>query len=296
MRGTLHFVAATDIHWMRALLTPKILTNSAKRHAELGLMPAVLAKCEKIFIKALRGRKQLTREKLSALLERERIPASGPRRYHIFWRLAQEGLLCFGTHERKQPTFALLDEWVPATRALDREESLAELARRYFTSHGPATLQDFIWWSGLKTSDARTGIALAGPSLLRETVDDIVYWMGTELPDASIEPEAVYLLPGFDEYLLGYTDRSAMLDRKHADRICPGFNGVFFHTVVCHGRVKGTWKRVVKKDAVTIAATPFKTFSRAEKTEIAAAAKRYGNYLGVKAGTSAGPASLSKKR
>jgi len=143
MRGTLHFVASADIHWMRALLTPRVIAGSAARQQNLELDAAVFARCEKHFLKALRGGKQLTREAMLALLEKAGITITDYRGYHILWRLSQEGLLCFGPHEGKQPTFVLLDEWCPATKPWEREKSLAELAKRYFTSHGPATMLDF---------------------------------------------------------------------------------------------------------------------------------------------------------
>ena len=280
MRGTLHFVAAADVHWMRILLTPRIIAGSARRQDELELTTAVYARCEKIFIKALRGGRQVTREALCALLEKEKISAKGPRSYHIFWRLAQEGLLCFGAHEGSQSTFALLDEWAPNAKAREREDSLAELAKRYFIGHGPATLQDFVWWSGLKISDARAALEMAAPSLAKEIVEGKTYWMARDMPALPKDMEPVHLLPGFDEFLLGYTDRRATLDPKHAQKICPGFNGVFMNTVLIDGKVRGTWKRVIKKNAVTLTPIPFKSFIRAEKKDIAVVAERYGQYLG----------------
>jgi len=280
MRGTLHFVAAADVHWMRALLTPRIIAGSTRRQNELELTASVYARSEKIFIKALRGGKQLTRETLSALLEKNGISATGQRCYHILWRLAQEGLLCFGAHEGKQPTFTLLDEWAPATKSWSRDESLAELATRYFTGHGPATLHDFVWWSGLKISEARTAIDLAASALEHEVVADKTYWVSRKIPALAGKLESIFLLPGFDEYLLGYTDRSASLDPKYAQKICPGSNGVFTPTVVINGRIVGTWKRVIKKETVSITPTPFKSFSRADKAAIELEAQRYCLYLG----------------
>lgn len=279
MRGTLHFVAAADVHWMRALLTPRIIAGSAGRHQNLELNAAIFVRCEKIFIKALRGGKQLSRGAMCALLDKSHISTAGQRGYHILWRLAQEGLLCFGAHEGKQPTFTLLDEWCPATKSRDREESLAELAKRYFTGHGPATLQDFVWWSGLKVSDARAGLTMVTPTLAQEAIEGKTHWMSRNMPTLSKGPPTAYLLPGFDEYLLGYTDRSASLDPKFAQKVCPGSNGVFTPTIVIEGRVVGTWKRTLKKDAVLIVPSPFTSFSRVGKDAIAAAAERYAKFV-----------------
>ena len=121
MRGTLHFVAAADVRWMLELLTPRILSGAARRDQQLGLDEAVYARCRKLFVGALQGGRQLTRDAIYQVLEREKISTDGQRGYHILWRLGQEGVICFGAHEGKQPTFALLDEWVTQCRLARRE-------------------------------------------------------------------------------------------------------------------------------------------------------------------------------
>lgn len=280
IRGTLHFVAAADVHWMRELLTPHIIARSALRQRQLELNAAVFARCEKIFLKALSGGSQLTREQMFSLLEKARITTADQRGYHILWRLAQEGLLCFGSHAGKQPTFTLLEEWIPAGRQMDRDASLAELARRYFTSHGPATLQDFIAWSALATTDARHAIHLATSQLVEEKAGDKTYWLSSGALPAPRKSSTAYLLPGFDEYVLGYRDRSPSLDPHHAGKVSPSANGVFISTVVIDGKVLGIWKRTAKAKSVSITPTPFTKFSAAAKRAIQAAAQRYGQFLG----------------
>ena len=283
MRGTLHFVAAADVRWMLALLTPRIIARSAGRLKELELDDKVFARCGKLLIRALQGGKQLSRPALLAMFEAARISTTGQRGYHILWRLAQEGLICFGAREGKHQTFVLLDEWVPARATFEREKVLAELAARYFTGHGPATLQDFIWWSGLKTVDAKTALDLVTSRLVREEVDGKIYWMPPDQPALDSARRAVHLLPGFDEFMLGYTDRSASLDLQYSGRICPHSNGSFSPVIVIGGRVVGVWKRTLKKDAVLIEATPFKSFNQTQKKAIAAAAKLYGQFLSLPA-------------
>jgi hypothetical protein len=281
MRGTLHFVAAADVHWMLKFLTPRIIAGAARRRQELELDDAIFARCEKVFVRALQGGNQVPRDELLASLQRARISITNQRSYHILWRLAQEGLICFGAHQGKQPTFALLDEWAPKTRNLERAEALAELARRYFTSHGPATVHDFAWWSGLKISEARAAIEMTAAHLTSETIDGKVYWMSPDRPALRPVLPRVHLLPGFDEYMLGYQDRSAALDPQHVQKILPGSNGVFMPTIVINGRVAGTWKRVVKKKSVVITAAPFASLKKAEVHALAAAAERYGRFLNL---------------
>ena len=169
------------------------------------------------------------------------------------------------------------------------DEALAELTRRYFASHGPATLQDLMRWAGLTMAEVKTGLAGAGKHLRQETIEDRVYWMSCELPDLNNGIKATYLLPGFDEYLLGYSDRSAVLDPAYAQRICPGGNGVFNPTIVIasgapeaiDGKVTGTWKRTFKKGAVVIEVAPFRPLTPAENHAVSTAAEQYGEFLGM---------------
>ncbi|MGB8353315.1 MAG: winged helix DNA-binding domain-containing protein [Chthoniobacteraceae bacterium] len=281
MRGTLHFVAAEDVRWMLALLTPRIVAGSASRCRELELDDKIFARCGKLFASALKGGQQFTREAMMQLLESDGITAGSQRGYYILWRLAQEGVLCFGPRSGKQQTFTLLDEWVVKSKKMDHDAAVAELARRYFTSHGPATLLDFAGWSGLKVSDARAGLESITRELSSMSVDDTVYWMPRELPDAAegVLPEG-YLLPGFDEYLLGYKERSAVLELRHAQKVVPGSNGIFLPTLMIDGRIAGTWKRAVKKNAVVITISPFATVKKIEK-KLAAAAGRYSRFTGL---------------
>jgi len=173
----------------------------------------------------------------------------------------------------------LLDEWVPPTPPRDRDEALAELAHRYFTSHGPATVHDLARWAGITVTDARRGLAAIQGELQGETVDGQEYWLPPTLPAATSQAEPVYLLPGFDEFVLGYGERSAVLDPVYADRICPGGNGVFSPTVVSDGRIRGTWKRTLKTKAVAVEWTPFTSFTPAEEAALVAAAQQYGDFL-----------------
>ena len=148
MRGTIHFVPAEDVKWMLQLSAPRMLAGVRGRQAQLGLDPAVLERSRQIFYDALHGGRRLTRAEMLATLERAGIPTQSQRGYHILWYAAQTGLICMGPMHKKAQTFVLLDEWVPGSRDLPREEALGELARRYFSSHGPATLRDFARWAG----------------------------------------------------------------------------------------------------------------------------------------------------
>jgi hypothetical protein len=281
MRGTLHFVAAADARWMLELMTPRIVANNAKRILrDFELDEAVFARSKDLFESALQGGRQLKRNELYKVLEAGGVSTAGQRGLHILGRLAQDGFICFGAREGKQQTFALFDEWAPSAKRMPRDESLAEIAKRYFTSRGPATLQDFAWWSGLTMADASAGLEMAKRSLAQETVNGRNYWRGSSTPEGKDPSPAAYLLPAYDEYTVAYKDRSAVLDPSYTKLTNSG-NGIFYPVIVVNGQVVGTWKRTLKKDSIAISQSPFAQLNRAETRAIADAASRYGKFLGV---------------
>lgn len=279
MRGTLHFVAADDVRWMLKLLTPRIIAGSAGRNRQLELDEKIFNKSRDLLIRAMEGGKQLMRSEVYTILENADITTAGQRGIHIINHLAQKQVLCHGVHNEKQPTYALLDEWIPASKNLEGKEALAELALRYFKSHGPATLNDFVWWSGLKISDAKEGLNAVLPRLERIEFDGKTYWCEALHPEINAI-QSIFLLPGFDEYMLGYTDRTLILEAQHAGKIVPGNNGMFMPTIVVDGKVKGLWKRVPKKEKISIEILPFEKFIKAKIKLITTEAKKYGKYLG----------------
>ena len=280
MRGTIHLLAAADVRWMLQLLAPRVLSGAASRDRQLGLDAVTYSRSRKLLEKELQGGRQLQRDEVHAVLERGKISTEGQRGYHILWRLGLEGIVCFGQHEGKQPTFALLDEWVPRSRQLERDAALAELALRYFSSRGPATVQDFSTWAKLSLTEARTGLESAAPELQRFTQASETYWMSKTLAEPS-DAQTAFLLPAFDEYLLGYKDRSAVLGAEHASEVVPGGNGMFLPMMVLNGRIVGTWKRKLKKRSVSIEYAPFGKLKKSDTAAFDTAAQRYGEFLGL---------------
>jgi winged helix DNA-binding protein len=281
LRGTLHFVAAADVRWMLELLTPRVVAGDTRRlQQQFDLDEAIFARSRKVIVRALRGGQQLSRKAIYQALEAAGISAAGQRGLHILQRLAQEGVICFGARIGKQQTFALLDEWVPNVKRMERDEALAELARRYFTSHGPATAQDFTWWSGLAATEALAGLEMVKPHLVQEVIDGQTYWFPSSLPTAKEAAPTAYLLPAYDEYTVAYKDRSAVLSPLHARRADAGY-GISRPTMVIHGQVVGTWKRILKKGSVVITPSPFTSLTKAEQHAFTLAARQYGAFLGL---------------
>jgi hypothetical protein len=243
----------------------------------------VIAASAKVLSSALQGGKQLARNAIYELLEQANIATDSSRGLHILGRLAHDRLLCFGARAGKQPTFALLDEWIPAAKSLPHDQALATLAQRYFTGHGPATIQDFMWWSGLTTKEAKAGLAAIEGQLEHTIIGEQEYYFAPDLPKASADPRDAFLLPPFDEFLVAYRDRSAALDPQYNNLIVPGGNGIFNPIIVIGGRVAGTWKRVFKQNSVVITFSPFEEFSKAQASAIRSAAERYGEFVGKRA-------------
>ncbi|NTW28517.1 MAG: winged helix DNA-binding domain-containing protein [Coriobacteriia bacterium] len=252
MRGTLHFVAGQDVRWILDLLGPRVIAGSTYRRKQLEIDDLILAQSRNLFEAALADGGVLARYEAMSLLEHAGINTSGQRGIHILRHLSLEGLLCQMASEGRQSTFGLLDVWVPQSRTMDREDSLAQLAYRYFSSHGPATLRDFAWWSGLMVADAKVGIGLAAARLANERIGDTTYWMPAKSFSAQVTERRVHILPGFDEYILGYADREIALDVIAAQKIVPSSNGVFRPAVVVDGRVVGTWKPGNRKTASSV--------------------------------------------
>jgi len=279
MRPTWHFVAPADIRWMLALTAPRVNAFNAHYYRRLELDDATFKRSNAALAKALQGGKQLTRSQLVSVLQQAGIATDNLLRFtHIIMRAELDGIICSGARRGKQFTYALLDERAPQARTFDRDEALAVLTRRYFTSHGPATMQDFVWWSGLTVADARAGLAMVPSQLMYETIGSQTYWFSPSIPHAQGLSQAAYLLPNYDEFTVGYTDRSAIFDALHTNKLDPR-GGLLANTMVLDGQVIGTWKRTFKKNTVVIEVNPFVPLSATETRAFAASANRYGAFL-----------------
>jgi hypothetical protein len=279
MRGTLFLVTGADIRWMLELLAPRNIAGTTRRYRELELDEKTLSHSNDILVKALEGHKQLNRRQLLAILEEHGISTTGQRGIHLLQYASLNGLIFQSTVYNNNPLFMLLDEGLPDAKTLPRADALAELAKRYFTSRAPATLHDFAWWAGITMSDARAGLEAIKHDLVEEKIDGISYWLPANARYKSTpDSPCVYMPPGFDEYLLGYKERSAILAAQHAEKVCPGKNGVFFPTIVSDGQIIGIWKRTIAKQKITITTTPFERITDAEKEAFAAATVRFGEY------------------
>ena len=281
MRGTLHYAPAADVRWMLELLTPPVIARSAGRYRELGLDEAAFKRGGKILTRALAGGRSLTRAGVYDALQRGGVSPEGQRGIHIVGHLAQRGLLCHGPRRDKQPTFVLLDERLPAPRKTAREEALATLAQRYFASHGPATLHDFAWWSGLSIKEAQAAIADAGSKLTGETVEGR-RWLraGRTPPVRPTRGPVAVLLPVWDEYVVAYKYRDHAVDHPTAREA--RLKTVGSALIVVDGTVRGGWRRSLSPTAVEVALQFWTAPTAPERRAVEKAVARYAEFLGLK--------------
>jgi hypothetical protein len=253
LRPTWHFVSSKDIYWMLELSAPRIIASLKRRHRELELPEPVITRTQIIIEKNLAGKKNMTRDQLAEKFNKEGIRTDANRLSHIMFCAELEGLVCSGPQSGNKQTYSLLSERVPEKNSLTKEEALAELAGRYFTSRFPATLEDFIWWSNIPVKDARIAVELISKSFATEKIGQNNYLFPLSFPGKPKGRLNVQLLPAYDEFLISYRDRSSSLAEVHNKRTISD-NGIFFPIIVVNGQVSGVWKREMQKSRVVITA------------------------------------------
>lgn len=281
MRPTWHFVAADDVRWLLSLTAGRVHRGNAARYRQLDIDDAARLRFSEVLRSTLSGGRQLSRAEIETAANQAGISTAQPQRLvHLLMGAELDGVICSGAWDGKQATYALLDERVPQKAVFDRKTSLAELAGRYFTSHGPASLKDFVWWSGLTATEAREAIALAYPPLQQETIDDQVMWSREVDTGPEIIAPRAHLLPSFDEYTVAYTRRDAVFDARYAGLLHIS-GGVLDPVILIDGMVAGSWKRSPAAKTAQILARPFWTLAQEEEQALERAAQRYGEFLNL---------------
>jgi len=281
LRPTWHFVTPIDIRWLLALTAPRVLAANAAMYRKLELDAATLKRSLKALAKALRGGQHLTRDELRATLEQAGLAVgTGQRLAYMVMAAELDGLICSGPRRGKQFTYALLEERVPSVATLQRDESLATLTQRYFTSHGPATAQDFAKWSGLTSADAKRGLEMVGTQLQHETLVGAEYWFSSSATPINAKPATpkAFLLSVYDEYIIGYHDRRMIAAPDIATKLFTMGNALTA-VVVVDGQIVGTWRRTLQKNAAVVEIDYLTRVTKAQQRMVATAAQRYGEFL-----------------
>jgi hypothetical protein len=281
LRPTWHFLAPADIRWIQELTAPRVRAFLAYHDRKLELAAPELRRSRAALVKALTGKNALTRGELQAGLHRAKITASGQRLAQVVMHAELDALLCSGPLRGKQHTYMLLDERAPPAGKLSRDEALAQLTLRYFTSHGPATLRDFQWWSSLSAVDAKAGLESVRNSFEKMEVEGKLHWHAPGGPRQSARPLTAYFLSEFDETLIAYRDCKIHLSDRAAKSRSP--LGMLERPIVIDGEVVGTWSRKVGKARVDVAGALFVRPTARETEALHAGAERYGRFLGLEA-------------
>ena len=286
LRPTWHFVAADDIRWLLALSAPRVHGVNSYYYRQAGLDAKIFAKSCALMQRVLEGGNHLTRQELAVHLKRAKVPAEGLKLAYLAIHAELEGVICSGPRRGKQFTYALLSERAPKSRApMPREEALVELVKRYFASHGPATARDFGWWSGFTIPDSQKAIDAAESVLESTKIGDLTYWSAEASSGRSKSPAAL-LLPNYDEYLIAFKDRGAVVDGGRTANLVARSGGAFPHHLIIDGRLAGSWSRTINANSVTINVAPYKKLTSAQARAVGNAADAYGEFLGLKASLS----------
>ncbi len=286
MRGTVHVTTARDLPWMLDLMATRALSGVQRRWDYLGIDEAMLERAREVAVELLRGGGRATRSEFTEAIGEAGLDLSGQRAYHTAWYLSQTGTLVHGPTRDGEPELVLLDEWIPEPRRLDRDKALRELGLRYLCAHGPATADDLVHWTKLTKRDCRIAleanddatVEVDGPGgpfrMLAEQLDTLD-------PNSRTVDRTVRALPGFDEHLLGYRDRDAVLDPEHARLVDPGRNGVFRWTIVAGGRVVATWKRIRRTHHTVVEVAPFTPFRKRVRSGLGRALDAWAEFEGT---------------
>ena len=277
LRPTWHFVAAADLRWMLRLTGPRVLAKDAGRMRRLGLDAQTLSAAHETLATTLADGEPRTRSELAAALEAAGIDTSGQRIAHAVFHAELSGVLCSGPRRGAHHTYVPFDDRVPPAPDSSREQDVAELVLRYFESHGPATLRDFAWWSGLTTADGKAGVAAAGTRLQTAEDGNGILWIAATASAGRDQPplrSGALLLSTFDETLVAYRD----LRTVAAD----GRSGTELHQrpIVLDGHFAGTWRRRLAKREVVVELSLLTRPGGDQRSALRDAADRFGAFAG----------------
>jgi len=283
MRGTLHLVAADDLRWLLSLLGPVFIRSSRKRRLDLGLDEETGERGVSVLRELLGERGPLTKAEIAENLSAKGIPMDGQASIHLIGLAALQGLVCYGPDMGRKNTFVLLEDWLGKKIEIPAENGIDELARRYLTAFAPATVDDFASWSGLGIRECRTAwekLAQLVEVKLRDSTAWMLKYQLEELNTSTENKPVVRLLPRYDTYLLGYADRSLIIDPEHVKRIYPG-GGLLHPALLVDGKVAGMWKINRKRDHIEVQVESFGILSREVRQELETEVKELAYFYGL---------------
>ena len=279
MRATWHFVLPRDLRWLMALIGPRVRARAATYSRRNGLTNSVIARSQAVLREALAGGRQLLRKEVAAAFARGRVATDGPKLLLLLMQAEIDLVVCSGALRGKHQTFALVDDLIPPAPPISDDEALAELTRRYFSSHGPATLKDFLWWSSLTAAQARRGLELLKEKGLRRLeAGGRTYWMGEAPARRATGGTPLHLLQAYDEYSIGYTESRNVLAIAGMPAVPRGMP-MFSNLLTRDGQVLGFWRPVREGDEVLVEVHLSRPLDRATRSALDDELARYGRFL-----------------
>ena len=278
LRPTWHFVSADDVYWILKLTSSKLKTALKGRHKSMGLSKAIITKSNNLIENAFTRSPVLTRDEIAKELHSAKIKTDNNRLSHILFSAEMDGIICSGPVKDNKQTYSLLGERVPHKKELLKDESVAELVRRYFTSRYPATIEDFVWWSNLTLTETRHALDDVKSEFFADTIGSVKYWFPNSFNGIPGVNRSVHLLPAFDEFLISYRDRSSSLSLINK-RNAVSDNGIFWPLIVIDGQVAGIWKRTIEKNKVVIETDFFRHTASSVKKLVENKAMIFGKFL-----------------
>ncbi|MFV0336914.1 MAG: winged helix DNA-binding domain-containing protein, partial [Chthoniobacterales bacterium] len=280
LRPTWHFVSAEDIHWMFDLSNPRLKPIYRSYAKAFGADEPLINRAVPALEKVLTGGKHLTKKEIGdALLAQDIVLDDRHLQLSISYA-EMEGVLMNGRQKGRTQTFTLFEEWAPRKKTICRDEALARLARKFFTSHGPATIPDFAWWSGLTMTECRQAVEMIRADFVCETMNGRDFWMRDDIKIPPAGNDEALLLPPFDEFVVSYKDRSEIIEEVHYGKVITK-NGIFSPTIKLNGEIIVSWKKMTRKGSPRIELSFFEKTPKRKQDLFNSEVKRLENFYSI---------------
>ena len=305
VRGTVHLLPSDELALWLAAFRANSRRNNGRRLEYLGLTPEQMNDMVAAIGDALEVEQRLTREELGVEIARRVGVWATERRASAFggqWPIwmsaigaaAHAGTLCFGPNDGTRVTFEPPARWIGAQPAIDGDEALRAVFRRYLASYGPATHAEFAQWFAMPASHARE-VARS----LRAWVEEVDVEGRRALQLADDRPargaraaRSVMLLPRFDPYVVGSHPRDELIppsSAKHAlatgilpkrARTGREFLAGPMPVLLVDGQVAGVWEQHRARGRIAMRVQTFVRLTADDRRELESRVDRIGLVLG----------------
>jgi hypothetical protein len=271
LRPTWHYVAASDLRWLMRLSGPRVDAATARQYGAAGLDARTLSRANELISRSVADGPR-TRREIAADLEGQGISTAGLRATHILMHAELTSVVCSGPKRGKQHTYVAFDGRVGTERGPEGEEALGELAWRYFSTRGPATVRDFSWWAGLNSADARDALSSARSRLVAHEVEGRTFWFAEQNTPRPAKPR-VDLVQCYDEMIISYGQTRGLMQTKYTNFAFLSRVDGFYHVLLLDGKLLGHWRAPSNKSTLEVRTD--KVLDKRERASLDDAIERY---------------------